>query len=152
MVLGKVERIKLDHSLTLLTKINLKWIKERIWERIKLDHSLFYSQKSIWNGLRTCKIWNPKPPRRRHGRVNSLTSVLAIIFEHDTKKTSNKCKKIKWEYITSQGNENQNHNQITSHLLQWPLPKNERSSRCGTAETNPTRNHKVVGLIPGLTR
>jgi len=26
----------------------------------------------------------------------------------------------------------------------------ERSSRSGTAETNPTRNHAVAGLIPGL--
>ena len=25
------------------------------------------------------------------------------------------------------------------------------SSYCGTVEMNPTRNHKVVGLIPGLT-
>ena len=24
------------------------------------------------------------------------------------------------------------------------------SSRCGAAETSPTRNHEVVGLIPGL--
>ena len=26
-----------------------------------------------------------------------------------------------------------------------------RSSHCGTAETNPTRNHEVAGSIPGLT-
>ena len=26
----------------------------------------------------------------------------------------------------------------------------ERSSRCGAAEMNPTRNNEVVGLIPGL--
>ena len=26
------------------------------------------------------------------------------------------------------------------------------SSRCGTAETNPTRNHEVAGLIPGLSQ
>ena len=25
------------------------------------------------------------------------------------------------------------------------------SSRCGMAEMNPTRNHDVAGLIPGLT-
>ena len=25
------------------------------------------------------------------------------------------------------------------------------SSHCGTAETNPTRNHEAGGLIPGLT-
>ena len=25
-----------------------------------------------------------------------------------------------------------------------------RSSHCGAAETNPTGNHKVAGLIPGL--
>ena len=24
-----------------------------------------------------------------------------------------------------------------------------QSSHCGAAETNPTRNHEVVGLIPG---
>ena len=27
-----------------------------------------------------------------------------------------------------------------------------RSSRCGTVETNPTRNHEVVGSIPGLAQ
>ena len=26
------------------------------------------------------------------------------------------------------------------------------SSRCGAAETNPTRNHEVAGLIPGLAQ
>ena len=26
------------------------------------------------------------------------------------------------------------------------------SSHCGAVETNPTRNHRVVGLIPGLTQ
>ena len=29
---------------------------------------------------------------------------------------------------------------------------NSRSSCCGAAETNPTRNHEVVGSIPGLTQ
>ena len=29
------------------------------------------------------------------------------------------------------------------------IKKNYRSSRCGTVETNPTRNHEVVGSIPG---
>ena len=28
----------------------------------------------------------------------------------------------------------------------------ERSSHRGTAETNPTRNHEVAGLIPGLAQ
>ena len=28
----------------------------------------------------------------------------------------------------------------------------DRSSHCGTAETNPTSNHEVGGLIPGLTQ
>ena len=32
--------------------------------------------------------------------------------------------------------------------LKWP----NRSSRCGTAETNLTRNDEVVGSIPGLTQ
>ena len=27
-----------------------------------------------------------------------------------------------------------------------------RSSRRGTAETNPTRNHEIAGLVPGLTQ
>ena len=26
------------------------------------------------------------------------------------------------------------------------------SSRCGTEETNPARNHEVAGLLPGLTQ
>ena len=30
--------------------------------------------------------------------------------------------------------------------------KEIRSSRCGAAETNPTRNHEVVGSIPGLAQ
>ena len=30
------------------------------------------------------------------------------------------------------------------------VEKETRSSHCGTAETNPTRNHEVAGLIPGL--
>ena len=33
------------------------------------------------------------------------------------------------------------------------FPRKEwRSSRCGTVETNPTRNLEVVGSIPGLTQ
>ena len=32
------------------------------------------------------------------------------------------------------------------------IQKNQRSSRCGAVETNPTRNHEVVGAIPGLTQ
>ena len=27
-----------------------------------------------------------------------------------------------------------------------------RSSHCGAAETNPTKNHEVAGLIPGLAQ
>ena len=30
--------------------------------------------------------------------------------------------------------------------------KHLRSSRHGAVETNPTRNHEVAGLIPGLTQ
>ena len=32
------------------------------------------------------------------------------------------------------------------------LEINYRSSRCGTVETNPTRNHEAAGLILGLTQ
>ena len=35
--------------------------------------------------------------------------------------------------------------QMYRKLQQW-------SSRRGTAETNPTRNHEIAGLIPGLTQ
>ena len=28
----------------------------------------------------------------------------------------------------------------------------KRTSHCGTAETNPTRNHEIAGLIPGLAQ
>ena len=28
----------------------------------------------------------------------------------------------------------------------------KESSRCGTVETNPTRNHEVAGSIPGLAQ
>ena len=41
-------------------------------------------------------------------------------------------------------------------LLLWhgldPWPKNSWSSHHGAVETNLTRNHKVAGLIPGLTQ
>ena len=30
--------------------------------------------------------------------------------------------------------------------------RRERSFRCGTAETNPTSNHEVVGSTPGLAQ
>ena len=30
--------------------------------------------------------------------------------------------------------------------------KESRSSHCGEVETNPTRNHEVVGSIPGLAQ
>ena len=30
--------------------------------------------------------------------------------------------------------------------------KQPRSSCCGAVETNPTRNHEVAGLIPGLAQ
>ena len=37
-------------------------------------------------------------------------------------------------------------------LHAWPCSKYFASEfLCGTAETNPTRNHEVAGLIPGLT-
>ena len=28
----------------------------------------------------------------------------------------------------------------------------DRSCHCGAAETNPTSNHEIVGLIPGLAQ
>ena len=37
----------------------------------------------------------------------------------------------------------------------WDTEEGEgipESARCGTAETNPTRNHEVVGSIPGLSQ
>ena len=38
-------------------------------------------------------------------------------------------------------------------LLNISILKSEvESSPCGTAETNPTRNHEVVGSLPGLTQ
>ena len=40
------------------------------------------------------------------------------------------------------------------HWMKWgsPLLRRQRgSSRCGEAEMNPTRNHEVVGSIPGHT-
>ena len=32
------------------------------------------------------------------------------------------------------------------------VKRRDRSSHHGTVETNPTRNHEVVGLIPGLAQ
>ena len=40
-----------------------------------------------------------------------------------------------------------------SQILSRKLKINQLwSSHCGAAETNPTRNHEVVGWIPGLTQ
>ena len=38
----------------------------------------------------------------------------------------------------------------TSHSS--PIKMYSRSSHCGAAETNPTRNHEVAGSIPGLAQ
>ena len=37
-------------------------------------------------------------------------------------------------------------------FLEDEVKKLTRSSHCGTAETNPTRNHEVEGSIPGLAQ
>ena len=46
--------------------------------------------------------------------------------------------------------------EITSTFSYWwkktKFKKTRRSSRCGAAETNPTRNHVVAGSIPGLAQ
>ena len=34
----------------------------------------------------------------------------------------------------------------------WPFKKKRRSFHCGTVETNPTSNHEVAGMIPGLAQ
>ena len=41
---------------------------------------------------------------------------------------------------------------LSVKLLISPSNLNESSSHCGVAETNPTRNHKVAGSIPGLAQ
>ena len=40
----------------------------------------------------------------------------------------------------------------TSGLAWWVKDLALGSSRCGTAETNPTRNHEVANSIPGLAQ
>ena len=39
----------------------------------------------------------------------------------------------------------------TLHLISLKILQQFRSSRCGTAETNPTSIHEDVGSIPDLT-
>ena len=39
---------------------------------------------------------------------------------------------------------------ITNNEIESAIEKNFRISHQGTAEMNPTRNHDVAGLIPGL--
>ena len=38
------------------------------------------------------------------------------------------------------------------HLKQNKTKQKDRSSCCGSVETNLTRNHEVAGLIPGLAQ
>lgn len=47
-------------------------------------------------------------------------------------------------------NISQAHHRLSSHLCRMSLKRELKSSRCGAAETNPTRNHEVAGSIPGL--
>ena len=44
------------------------------------------------------------------------------------------------------------HSRQPSSPLRLTLKLKIRSSCCGTAETNPTRNHDIAGLIPGLAQ
>ena len=44
---------------------------------------------------------------------------------------------------------------VTSLLTAWPMLNSEdinRSSCCAAVEMDLTRNHEVVGLVPGLTQ
>ena len=41
---------------------------------------------------------------------------------------------------------------VNEDFIILPFLKMRRSSRRGTVETNLTRNHEVVGSIPGLTQ
>ena len=41
---------------------------------------------------------------------------------------------------------------VCHHNLDFTSVCTDRSSCCGTVETNPTRNHEVMGSIPGLTQ
>ena len=38
------------------------------------------------------------------------------------------------------------------YYLTFEIMRRDGSSHLGAVETNPTRNHEVVGLIPGLTQ
>ena len=52
--------------------------------------------------------------------------------------------------VPSQVIQNKNNIKLQNKIL---LKKNKTwSSPCGTAEMNLTRNHEVVGLIPGLAQ
>ena len=47
---------------------------------------------------------------------------------------------------------NRNSNSNNGEELPQLEKEHPRSSHRGAAETNPTRNHEVVGLIPGLAQ
>ena len=59
-----------------------------------------------------------------------------------------------WEMSNHQANANQSHNEIiTSDVLEWPFSKRRRGVPVMAQWLmNPTRNHEVVGSIPGLTQ
>ena len=74
-----------------------------------------------------------------NGKEKVITSILKIMKEK--KNLNGKVKqmiKVERGSITSKGSVKFN--------------SKSRSSHCGTAETNPTRNHEILGLIPGLTQ
>ena len=42
--------------------------------------------------------------------------------------------------------------EVLVHPIKFLENDKVRSSHCGTVETNPTSNHEILGLIPGLAQ
>ena len=71
------------------------------------------------------------------------------------KKTYRQPKKYEKKVNIANYQRNANQNYYEAHLIpaRMAIKKSTNRSSChGTAETNPTRNHKVAGSIPGLTQ
>ena len=88
------------------------------WEKISINH---ISNKGLISKI--CK--ELKQLNSENKKISFLKWVedLHRHFNKDNIQTANKHMMLN---ITNQGNANQNHNEITSHLLQWLLSKNKR--------------------------
>ena len=57
-----------------------------------------------------------------------------------------------WKILTKQKSKENSTTNIYIYIHTYTHTHTPGSSRCCAEETNPTRNHEVTGLIPGLTQ